>query len=402
MKKNILFVMNDLNCGGSQKALISMLETINYSLYDVDLFLLDHKGIFMSKIPKEVNLLPEPENYKYFNMPIKKALIELVKDRNLKLAFFRILAGYIFKTEKNITRSEQRVWKYLRLGLKNIEKKYDVAIGFQEKNPIYFTVDKVNAEEKIGWIHTDYSKIGIDIKIEKPYFKKLDFIITVSNELLGILKNMFPSESHKFNMIHNIVSPKIINKMLLEQIDLKNNNNISIISMGRLVEAKGFEIAVEACNILIRKGYSLKWYVVGEGGLRGNLEKMIREKNLQDSFILLGLKENPYPYIRQADIYVQTSIFEGKSIALDEAKILCKPIVTTNFTSAKNQIDHNINGFITQINPISVAEAIEKLINDKELSNKFIDNLEKSYLGTENEINKLYQLINSNCKKNKR
>lgn len=392
MKKSLLFVMNNLNCGGAEKALISLLETIDYSIYNVDLFLFKHEGLFFSKIPKQVNLLEEPIGYKYFDMSIKTAIKDCIKKGKLQIALSRVCAGYIFNTENNRSRCEQRVWKYMSKSLNSINKKYDVAIGYLEKNPIFFCIDKVDANKKIGFIHNDYDKLGMDPTIDKKYFSKLDSIVTVSEECAEVLKQRFPMYKQKIDVMYNIVSPHMIKNMSLEKTDIKYKG-IKIVSVGRLNYQKGFELAIEACKILVGCGYDLKWYVIGEGEERGKLEKMIEENDLQEVFLLLGIKENPYPFIKEADIYVQSSRFEGKSIAIDEAKILHKPIVVTNFSTAKDQIKHKVNGLIVDMNPQSIYEGIKQLIDNKELRNKLIEQLSKGNLGTESEIQKLYELF---------
>ena len=392
MKKNILFVINNVNCGGAEKALISLLETINYSMYNVDLFLFKHEGLFFSKIPQPVNLLEEPFEYQYFDMSMKKAIIGCIQKGRIDIALSRLCAGYIFKSEKNRARCEQRTWKYISKSLKRLDKKYDVAIGYLEKNPIYFCIDKVNAEKKIGFIHNDYDELGMDPSIDMEYFSKLDNIITVSEECANVLKQRFPMYKKKVKVMYNIVSPNMINKMSLEKIDMRHKGT-KIVSVGRLNYQKGFEMAIGACKELKDNGYKITWYVVGEGEERAPLEKMIEENNLQGTFILLGIKENPYPYIREADIYVQPSRYEGKSIAIDEAKILHKPIVVTNFSTAKDQIKNEETGIIVEMNPLAISEGLKKIIDNEKLKNKLTDNLSKEALGTESEIEKLYTLF---------
>jgi glycosyltransferase involved in cell wall biosynthesis len=387
--------MNKLVCGGAEKSLLSLLETIDYSRYNVDLFLFKHEGIFLNKVPKEVTLLPEPDNYKYFDMPIKKSITELVIKGKYKSAFNRIVLGYLAKTETNGAVIEQKLWRFLSNSIGQINKEYDVAIGFQEKNPIYFCVDKVKAKTKIGWIHTDYNKLGIDSNKDKLYFSKLDYVVTVSDELVNILKGNFTLLEDRFKCIYNIVSSKMIKKMSLEKVDFRgiNDQGISLISVGRLAKEKGLDISLDAFEILIKRGYDLKWYIIGEGNVREELEQGIREKKLEGRVIFLGLKENPYPFIKQSDIYLQTSRYEGKSISIDEAKILAKPILITNFETAPNHISHLENGIISEMNPLSVADGLEHLILDKKLREKFSVNLMARDLGTEREIRKLYQLM---------
>ncbi|MEI2310425.1 glycosyltransferase [Bacillus nitratireducens] len=392
MKKDVLFVINNLNCGGAEKSLISLLNTMDYSRYNVDLFLFKHEGLFLNKIPKQVNVLEEPLEYQLFDMPIKAAIMKCLRQGRLDIALSRVCAGYIFKSEKNKARCEQRVWRYLSKSLQNISKKYDVAIGYLEKNPVYFCIDKVNANKKIGFIHTDYDKLGMDPNIDRGYFRSLDHIVTVSEECANVLKQRFSIYNDKIGVIHNIVSPSTINKMSQEKVDLERKG-VKLVSVGRLSHEKGFDLAIEACKNLVGDGYEIKWYIIGEGEGRGKLEKMIEENHLQDHFLLLGLKENPYPYIREADIYVQPSRFEGKSIAIDEAKILHKPIVVTNFSTAKDQIKNEENGLIIDMDAHSLSEGIKKLIHNEELRNKLIKNLSDEELGTESEIKKLYTLF---------
>jgi glycosyltransferase involved in cell wall biosynthesis len=392
MKKNILFVMNNLNCGGAEKSLISLLETIDYNQYNVDLYLFKHEGMFYNKVPKEVNILPEPEEFKYFDMSFKKAIKECIKLGRVDIGISRIKAGTIFKTEENPAVCEQKVWKCISYCLKKITKKYDIAIGFLEKNPIYFCVDKVIAKRKIGFIHNDYDKLGMNPIFDIKYFKEIDHIVTVSEKCRTVLKERFPMFKNKVDVIYNITSPSIIRKMSLEKGKVKHNG-IKIVSLGRLNYQKGFEMAVDACQLLIANGYNIKWYILGEGEEREKLNKLIKDKRLENVIILEGLQENPYPYIRIADVYVQPSRFEGKSIAIDEAKILRKPIVVTNFSTAKDQIIHEENGLIVDMNAEALFSGIKRIIEDESLRKKLVENLSKEELGTESEVEKFYALM---------
>ncbi|WP_342042578.1 glycosyltransferase [Bacillus sp. OTU2372] len=395
MKKKLLFIIPSLSAGGGEKSLVNLLHHLDYSQYDVDLFMLNHDGLFMEFIPKEVRVLPLPETYKLFSLAFFKSIKELLIKGNLSIAYNRVIYSLKNKYSKNVSTREQYTWKHLSKPLDDLEQKYDVAIGFLEKTSTYFCVDKVKASKKVGWVHIDYDKLGMDPKFDIHYFKRIDKIVTVSEECAKIFKARFPSEKNKVDIIYNIVSPSMIHKMASQASNNVYNrkDEIIILSIGRLHYQKGFELAIESCKKLIDKGYKIRWYIIGEGEERENLTSLIREYNLEDHFKLLGLKSNPYPYIKQADIYVQTSKFEGKSIAIDEAKILNKPIIVTNFSTAKDQINHGMDGLIVEMNPNSIMESIEKILHDKGLRNKLINNLAKMKLGTEEEINKLYAII---------
>lgn len=395
MKKNILFIMSNLWCGGAEKALISLLENIDYEKYKVDLFLFKHEGMFLKSLPKEVNLLPEEPNYKYFDMSIKNALPILLRNRQIKIAIARILYFIVERIEKNKNILSQRVWKYVSTSFKKLDKEYDLAIGFLEKNPIFFCVDKVYANKKVGWIHNDYEKLGIHYKIDCKYFDKLDRVFTVSDECLNILKRRFPQYNDKFRVMHNIIPERTIKRLSTEIVeDIKFNNKcINIVSIGRLTYQKGFDIAIDACKILVDKKYKIQWIIIGDGEERKLLQHKLEENNLTNNFILIGLRDNPYKYVSNSDIYVQPSRFEGKSIAIDEAKILAKPIVTTNFSTVVDQIENNKNGIIVEKTAESIAEGIEKIIIDNNLKNNLIGNLIKEENRSANEINVFYDVL---------
>jgi glycosyltransferase involved in cell wall biosynthesis len=392
MKKKLLFIIPNLNSGGAEKALLSLLQTLDFEKYEVDLLLFKKEGIFLNQLPKEVHLLPEPQNYGYFDMPLVQAVTQLISKLKFKVLFYRLAAIYIFKTEKTPTVREQKVWSFMKNALHNLDKEYDVAIGYLQKTANYFCIDKVKATKKIGFVHNDYRMLQLDKTIDEPYFRKFNSIVTISEVCESILKEEFPQFANKIGLMYNISSPKSIWKMAEAKVDI-DASVPTIVTVGRLNDQKGLDIAIDACKILVDKGYQLKWYIIGEGNLRYNLEQQIAENNLQSHFILLGLKENPYPYLQQATIYAQPSRFEGKSIAIDEAKILQKPILVTNFPSAKDQIEHLVSGYVVEINAKAIAGGLEELLKNKSLRDQLTTNLQGENNGTEHEIEKLYQLL---------
>ena len=390
--------MHSLHCGGAEKSLISLLESIDYTHYEVDLLLFKKEGIFLNKVPEEVKILNEPINYNLFDMPIKKAVLLCLKEGNLTTALNRIQAGYIFKNEVNRAKCDQKVWKYVSKSVKGLETYYDMAVGYLEKAPTYFINEKVIAKKKIGWVHTNYTSSGMDNIMDYPHYQKLDHMVTVSDQCKESLVDNFNKLSDKITVIHNILSPTVINRLSLSSNiqDEMSNGTINIVTVARLCHVKGIDIAIRACKLLIENGYKVEWYVLGIGSKDENEEykKLIQTENLQKSFKLLGVKENPYPYIRKADIYVQPSRFEGKSIAIEEAKILNKPIVITNFSTSKDQIENEENGLIVDIDPQSVFRGIVRMIEEEHLRNHLIWSLQSELLGNELEVKKFYALLN--------
>jgi glycosyltransferase involved in cell wall biosynthesis len=350
----------------------------------------------MDFLPKEVQLLSLPDTYKQFSLPFLQSIKTLLFNSNLQLMLNRVMFSVRNTHRRGSSVTEQYSWRYISSALKHLDKKYDVAIGFLEKTSTYFCVDKVNAARKIGWVHIDYDKLGMDPDFDFYYFDQLDHIVTVSEECAHILKKRFPEQRNKINTIYNIVSPKVINQMVEQENDEvynRSGDEIIILSIGRLHTQKGFETAIEACAKLVAQNYNVRWHVIGEGDEREKLTALIHKHRLENHFFLLGLRPNPYPYIKQSDIYAQPSKFEGKSIAIDEAKILNKPIVVTNFSTARDQIEDGINGLIVDMDADAVAAGIMRLIDDAELRNRLIHHLSNENFGTEEEINKLYELV---------
>jgi glycosyltransferase involved in cell wall biosynthesis len=395
MKKKLLFVMPSLSAGGGEKSLVNLLSQIDFEQYNVDLFLFNKAGLFLNSIPKEVNILEPANNYKVFTNRLKNSVEIFLKNRQIHLAYCRLMFTIMNRVIKNSAISEQYTWKYQSKSFDMLEE-YDVAIGYLEKSSIYFVVDKVKSKKKIGWIHTNYSNSGMDRNFDKLYFDKLNHIVTVSEECATSLKENFLHLKNKVKVIYNIVSPRTINRLAhteMQDNSIDDKTYINIITVARLSYEKGIDIAIRSCKLLVNKGYKVRWYILGEGNKREELENQIDSNGLKNNFKLLGIRENPYPYISKADIYVQPSRYEGKSIAIDEAKILHKPIVVTNFETAKDQISNGINGIITEMNEAEISSGIEILLKDEDLKKHLIKNLSEETLGTEEEINKLYEIL---------
>ena len=392
-KKNILFVMNNLHVGGAEKALVSMLQVFDYDRYDIDLLLFKKEGLFLKQVPEQVNFLEPPANYQYFDMPFSNVIRKNIF-KNPLVIFRRWQFNQARKKATSPAEAEQFGWKPLSETLEALPHKYDAAIGFLEKTPNYFVVDKVEAKIKIGFVHNDYQALALNSGYDEGYFKKLAHIISVSQNCVDILKKVFPQYAAKCSLIENISSREMIMKLAAEKVDF-HPVQLSILSVGRLSEQKNFQMAIAAAELLVKKGAEFEWNILGEGSERGLLEKLIQEKAMESSFKLLGIKENPYPYIAKSLIYVQPSKFEGKSVAIDEAKILGKPIVVTNFPTAKDQIVHHVTGLIADLTPESLADQIYGLLQDTDFQKQLSYNLSREKVSTEDEIEKLYQLIES-------
>jgi len=392
MKRKLAFVIPSLDAGGGEKSLVNLLNTIDAERYEIDLVLFHKRGIFLPSVPAHVRILEPNGKYDVFKRGLISSVLGSIARFDFALAVNRVAFAVKNKMIANVSRAEQSSWPNVAATLQTIEGEYDAAIGFLEKSSIYFAVDKITAKKKIGFIHTNYRQMGIDAGIDRPYFKKLDAIVTVSDECHNVLCEVFPEFAHKTSVMHNIVSPQFIHKLAIGNAPEIRGENL-VVSVGRLHRLKGFDMAVEACANLVRRGIEIQWFVIGDGEEREKLQKMIADHKLETHFHLLGLRENPYPYVSRATVYVQPSRLEGKSIAIDEAKILSRPIVVTNYTTVADQITEGVNGIVCPINADGIADAVAKLLGDRPLRERLSANLASENLGTANEITKLYDLI---------
>ncbi|WP_226667502.1 glycosyltransferase [Metabacillus litoralis] len=390
--KKILFVIDSLNSGGAEKSLVSLLSIINYKKYEVDLLMFSIEGLYLSLLPKEVNVLDVPNFFKKQASGVKG----LLKNGDLKELFIRIKTSISIRNPryKKILHTSQINWKSISESIDKLEKKYDVAIAYSQGIPTYFVAEKVKADKILCWINTDYKIASYNNKFDRKYYEKYDNIIAVSDYNKNVFVDEIPSVKDKIRVIYDILSPNLIKSMASEDGGFKDNYyGLRILTIGRLVEAKGYDMAIEACIKLKKHGYKFKWYVIGEGILENKLKKMVTEFQLEDIFIFLGTYQNPYVFLKQCDIYVQPSRFEGFGLAIAEAKILQKPIIATNFSVVQNQIKNKKNGLIVNMNSESIFNGIKEIIDNNKLINLFCERLSKEDVGTEREINKIYSML---------
>ena len=395
MKKKILFMVSSMNIGGVEKSLLSLLSAIPKDKYEITILTLDKKGGFLEYIPNNVKLI-EAEWFKYIKPLIIDSPQNIIKRYIKNYEFLKILSFIYsyFKTKK--TNDRYIYYKHVLKSIPECKEKYDVAIAYAGPTEIIdaYISHKVKAEKKIAWVHFDISKHKINKKLYNNLYERFDKIFAVSNECKKKLDKIIPAVRNKSEVLFNIISEDLINEMSEFYVDFDDNyKGIKIITVGRLSKEKGQDLAIKALSKLKKDRYDVKWYCIGDGNSRREFERLIKEYNLEGDFLLLGATSNPYPYIKSADIYVQTSRHEGYCLTLAEAKALNKPIITTNFIGAYEQIKDNENGIIVDCNENDLADAIKKLIGEKEICSRFSNKLREEKIDTTNEINKLLDYI---------
>lgn len=393
-KKKILFVIHRLDAGGAEKSLISLLNSLPLNLFEIDLLSVDPNGIFHNQMPTTVNIVKAPRELIGQNAPICKK--RFWENATFKIFCIKLhcIVGNHLRTEKSkrkMCHSQyyNEVWKH---HIPKNPKEYDVAISYID-GMNYYVIDHVKANKKILWCHNDYNKLDLVPEYDLPYYEKADKICTISELCKDSLIKNFPNLDSKIDVVENISSPRMINEQANNLEEIKSagdgfldDKHFKIVSIGRLTRQKGFDFAVDSAKILSSKGVNFCWYVLGNGELRGHLEELAKKKGVSNVIKFIGIRSNPYPYIKNADLYVMPSRFEGKSIALDEAKILCKPIVVTNYPSVRDAIINGKNGIVVDINAQAIANGIMNLYDNRNLRESLVLNLKQEDCSNEKQV----------------
>lgn len=353
--------------GGLEKSLINLCNNIDYTKYYVDLYLFNEGRDLLPQLNKNVKLLPNSPLYAtVYNLPFLVSLKRLIKQKKLGLAFYRIKR--FIKARFHINKFSRSDWRNMKKTMLKTDKHYDVAIGYEEGSADYYVAECVDADVKSAWIHTDIKAIDTNKRLDKITFNCVDYICTVSQNSKNSLIELYPKISSKIKVfcLPALYDFDRIKEMANEPIDL-NKDGCIIVSVGRIVELKGFHLCVEACVKLIEDGYKIKWYVCGDGDYRQNIEGRIKKFNVKDSFILLGNCTNPYKYINTADICVQPSSYEGFSMCVYEEKLLNKAVVVSDIPAHKEMINDMTNGIIVNRCIESIYQGVKLLLDNNEL-----------------------------------
>lgn len=373
--KNILFHIGSFQAGGAEKSLISLLNLLPKDEYNIDVLVFSNNGIFSCDVPDNVVVRIVPYPYKFLSISLKN--IKVYFKYPIKYFFIKLIGILYSKFNKKLS-LQQSLWKIWGKYIPEYDKKYDIAVSYLEGITNYFIMDKVAAQKKILWIHNEYNKLKYSTKFDLEYFSKADTVVTISDICKQDLLKSFPSLITKFEVLENISDSRAIqqkSQFAINDVSFNACKGLKILSVGRLTPQKNYPLALQAAKILMSKGIDFNWFIIGEGNLRLELEKLAKELSVDGVVHFIGIKENPYPYMKKADIIAMSSSFEGKSIVIDEAKILCKPIVTVNYPSVRDNIEDHKTGIITDMTPESFAEGIINLYNDTDLRLRLVENL---------------------------
>ena len=386
--KKIAIVTRKMITGGIEKALISMLEIMLKDKFDITLFVMARGGEFEEYIPKQVKIkcLYGEEN------SVKEKIIGKLKRADIigaiKIPLYTALA---IKAKKGY---EQE--RYLSKILPKQTEKFDLAIAYHTPAsfPVIYVSEHLNAKKKVAWIHSDVEVYKNELENYIDYYENFEKIYCVSKYGKDKFDNQYHKMKDKTDVIYNIINNEQIYNLADEYKAFEDNfDGIRILTVGRLTKQKGTDIIPKIIYTILENRFNIRWYVVGDGEERETIINEIKVLGLEERLILVGTKNNPYPYFKECDIYVQPSRHEGYCLTLAEAKRFNKPIVTTDFVGALEQIKNNETGLIVKFDECEIEKSVLKLIKDEKLRERLCSNLEKINYKNDT-LEGLYALIN--------
>lgn len=386
MKKKILFIISNFGEGGVSKSLVNLLNIIDSERYDINVLACNPSGLLTPLVPKSVRIISDSRIAALTGGV--SGIKYLIRNGNISLAvasLFRIFISAFSKARSGLLLAQL---------MPTIKESFDVIIDYNGQHQLYYMVDKLNAPKKYTFFHNDYSKWPYYYKTDKEYYPKVDGIYTISDICAESLRKYFPAQANKIGVIPNLTSLQVIESMANDECSPKIDTSVpSIVTLGHLCKRKGTDLALHAALLLKMKNIKYNWYFIGKNSNDIDYSGFITKNDLSGYVHLLGLKINPYPYISQSTIFVLPSKYEGKSIALDEAKLLCKPVVVTNFSTVGDQFTDRHNASICQMDADSLAAAIAELLSDSTLRERYSQTLLRERRDNSSEIQKLYALF---------
>lgn len=399
-KKKILFVINTLGGAGAEQALLALLQRMDSEHFDSYLYVLTGQGEMIHQVPPYVKLL----NDTYSDESVlSKAGRRALRQSVLRAAFHRF-AGiknipYLCRNAFAMLRKrrllpDKLLWRVLSDGAQISEESYDLAVAYLEGGSAYYVAEHVKAKKKAAFIHIDYGRAGYTRSLDRNCYLSFDRIFTVSDEVRQHFLNVYPECGAYTEVFHNLLNVEKIRRRAKEPGGFADAfDGVRILTVGRMTAQKAYEIAIDAMKLLKDEGRNVRWYVLGEGDQREMLEKKLRQLGLENDFCLLGAVENPFPYYVQADLYVHATRFEGKSIAIQEAQVLARPILASDCSGNREQIENGVDGRLCELTAKAIKNEIVWMIAHPEACAQYAEKANQKILQQKEDLEKLMNLL---------
>lgn len=364
MKRKVLFVVHQLNLGGVQKALISALNALDYSKNEVTLYVRKNRTDLLPQLNRNVSkIIINQDTTKYYRKPYAIWLQLLLKINNSQKTKQK-LNDYIISSQM----------KYEKERYFSDDVEYDLAVSYIQSYTAKFVDENVKAKRKVMFYHGSTDEFH---DVNEKVMQHFERIYCVSKGAQKTVQGFYPQYADRIDCLENYVDAESVRQRANEFVPNYPKDKLILCSCGRITSVKGYDLAVGAAEILKKNELDFKWYFVGDGVDRSKIESLISEKQLHDYIEITGLQDNPYPYIKNCDIYVQPSYEEAHPLSIIEAQILGKTIVSTATVGGLSIINDGENGLIADINAESIAKKINLIYQDKDLQQSIQNNLAK-------------------------
>ncbi len=372
--KKILFVINTLGQAGAETALLELFKRLKKEDCDIFLYVLMGQGEMFEQLPDWIKVL----NSRFSTLSVltkegrsrmAATVLAAFKRNGNYLGKLSYTTGYLFSMmKKRRIQIDKLLWRMIAEGSVRFNETFDLAVAWLEGGSAYYVADYVNASKKAAFIHIDYEKAGYTKEMDRDCWRAYDGIFTISEGAKDHFLRFYPQYTSKTRVFYNLLDQETIRRRSLEPGGFADDfKGIRLLTVGRLTYQKGYDVAVEAMKLLKEKNFQVRWYVLGEGKLRGALERQIEACDLKKDFVLLGAVENPYPYFREADVYVHATRYEGKSIALQEAQVLGCAVIASDCSGNREQVADGRDGILCELTPRAIAESIAALVEKGEM-----------------------------------
>jgi glycosyltransferase involved in cell wall biosynthesis len=406
--KKILFVINTLGRAGAETALLGLIAHLDPTVYEISLYVLMEQGELISKLPAHVKV----ENDRFSSVSVlSKNGSSAMKKRVLRAAFsnnslwrniFPMLRILFEMIRKKRMQPDKLLWRLISDGAKRLPQEYDLAVAYIEGGSTYYVADHVDAKKKAAFVHIAYQQAGYTRRMDQGAYRKIDAIYAVSDEVKEHFDRFYPEHTHKTEVFHNLLDTDSMLRLSKEPGGFTDTKKgLRLLTVGRLTHQKGYDVAIEAMRLIHEKHPTLRWYVLGDGDKRKDLESQIKQAGLEDFFILLGATNNPYPYYAQADVYVHCTRFEGKSIAIQEARFFNLPIIASNCDGNREQIQDGIDGILCDLTPQAISDAVRKICEEASVRERLRSAVSLDARDESKDLDKLLGLIDTSDNKKK-
>ena len=381
-KRNVLFVVDEKQMGGVSVLLSDILKKINLKKYNVDIMVLHNNGEYLDDLPKGVNMIYGTSFFDTIDYTLK----EVIKSGNLRNIFYRLYIIFLMKTMLigNKIKKERK---------KCIKKKYDIEIAFKDGFCALFTAYG-DSKKKYHWLHTDYSMYdctGNYHKLFEKVFCEFDKIIGISNSVLDRFLEKY--QVNNVDVIYNLINEdEIISKANKD--DIKYDEKINLISVGRIHNMKGYDRLIKVMNKLNIDNLldDVVLRIIGDGPDFHLIKSLVKEYKLEDKVILMGRMRNPFPYVKASDSFLMCSRYEPFGLVVLEAMVLGVPVISTDVASIREIMDEKY-GMIIDNCEDGLYKGIKRVINDNKLLMEYKKNLSKFKYDVDDIIVKIERLL---------